>query len=268
MLAQPGLHHQPRKPAMSSDRAALRAAAPAPGAPGRAATPASHARAEASRKNGARSRGPKTSAGKARSAQNALKHGLRALGYVVLPDESALEFQALEAALLDELAPVGALQRLLATRVAIAAWRLSRADRIETELFAERRWTPGDPLGLAMIRDGNGTRSFETLMRYRSAALAESVEQPAASAPAPHASTRGSPRPLAAAAPNEPEGLPQSPPEHRLEYVLSGPSGPGRALHEPAAAWRSDEPATKPRRVAVDSGGDRTNPTPANIGAS
>ena len=105
---------------MSSDRAALRAAAPAPGAPGRAATPASHARAEASRKNGARSRGPKTSAGKARSAQNALKHGLRALGYVVLPDESALDFQALEAALLDELAPVGALQRLLATRVAIA----------------------------------------------------------------------------------------------------------------------------------------------------
>ena len=35
---------------------------------------------------------------------------MRALNYVVLPDEDAVEFQALEAALLDELAPEGALQ--------------------------------------------------------------------------------------------------------------------------------------------------------------
>ena len=42
------------------------------GAASRAAVPVSNARAEASRKNGARSRGPKTALGKARSAQNAL----------------------------------------------------------------------------------------------------------------------------------------------------------------------------------------------------
>ena len=99
----------------------------------------SNARADASRKNGAKSRGPKTLEGKARSAQNALKHGLRALNYVVLPDESAAEFQPLEAALVDELAPVGALQVVLARRVAVAAWRLARADRMEVELSAERR---------------------------------------------------------------------------------------------------------------------------------
>ncbi|MGH8543769.1 MAG: hypothetical protein ACREX3_09100 [Gammaproteobacteria bacterium] len=97
------------------------------------------ARAAASRRNGARSRGPTTPEGKARSAQNALKHGLRAQKYVVLQDEDAAEFAALEAALTDELAPQGALQSVLVGRGAVAAWRLARADRIETELFAYRR---------------------------------------------------------------------------------------------------------------------------------
>ena len=109
------------------------------GAAPRAAVPVSNARAEASRRNGAKSRGPKTEEGKSRSAQNALRHGMRALQYVVLPDEDAVEFQTLEAALLDELAPEGALQVVLARRVAVAAWRLERADRMEVELFEERR---------------------------------------------------------------------------------------------------------------------------------
>jgi hypothetical protein len=88
------------------------------------------ARAEASRRNGAKSKGPKTSEGKARSAQNALKHGLRAQKHVVLPGESAAEFVALQAALIEELAPVGALQSVLAQRVVAAAWRLARAERL------------------------------------------------------------------------------------------------------------------------------------------
>jgi hypothetical protein len=112
------------------------------GAARRVAAPVSTARAEASRKNGARSRGPKTEEGKARSAQNALKHGLRAQKYVVLPEEDAAQFAGLEAAMIEELAPVGALQMVLARRVAVAAWRLARADRIEVELFARRSWGP------------------------------------------------------------------------------------------------------------------------------
>jgi hypothetical protein len=49
-------------------------------------------------------RGPRTAAGKARSARNALKHGLRAQKYVVLPEEGADEFAGLEAALTSSLA--------------------------------------------------------------------------------------------------------------------------------------------------------------------
>jgi hypothetical protein len=130
------------------------------------------ARAAASRRNGAKSRGPKTAQGKARSAQNALRHGLCAQKFVVLGDEDAQAYAALEAAVLEELAPDGIVQRLLAGRVARAAWRVERAERIESELF-EFRQGGEDNLALALIRDGNGTRSFETLMRYRGSALAE-----------------------------------------------------------------------------------------------
>ena len=145
---------------MSSPKAASRAAAPKAAAS--LAAMLSPARAEASRTNGAKSKGPKTAEGKARSAQNALKHGLRAQKHVVLPGESAAEFAALEAALIEELAPEGALQAVLAQRVVAAAWRLQRAERIEAEIFAREMKGPfGDgDLGLALIRDCNGARSL------------------------------------------------------------------------------------------------------------
>jgi hypothetical protein len=142
------------------------------GAAPRAAVPAINARAEASRRNGAKSRGPKTPEGKARSAQNALKHGFRAQKHVVLYDEDAAEFAALEAALLEELAPQGALQSVLARRLAAAAWRLSRADRMESELLGRERRGDAD-LARALVRDGHGARVFPTLLRYRGAAMAE-----------------------------------------------------------------------------------------------
>jgi hypothetical protein len=145
-----------------------------PGAPG--APVLNAARAAASRRNGApgpvgekgpqplpspgaKSRGPKTPEGKARSARNALKHGLRAEKFVLLHDEDAKQFEAMADALADDLAPVGALQSVLARRLMVAAWRLERADRIERELFAlhaERSEGGRGRLGLALVRDGNG----------------------------------------------------------------------------------------------------------------
>jgi hypothetical protein len=85
------------------------------------------ARALARRINGARSRGPRTAAGKARSARNALRHGLCAIKHVVLPDEDAAAFAALEKALFEELAPAGALQTVLARQIVSAAWRQVQA---------------------------------------------------------------------------------------------------------------------------------------------
>ena len=83
----------------------------------------------------ARKRGPKTAAGKARSARNALKHGLRARRLVLLQDEDSADFAAFDAAVRAELAPAGALEADLVTRIVTAAWRARRADRMEAALL-------------------------------------------------------------------------------------------------------------------------------------
>jgi hypothetical protein len=231
------------------------------GAAPRAAVPVSSARAEASRRNGAKSRGPKTPEGKARASRNALKHGMRAQKYLVLPEEDADEFAGLEAELVAELAPVGALQTVLARRVAVAAWRLARADRIEADLFAERSWGADPNPGLALIRDGNGTRSFETLLRYRGAAMAEfwralKTLKALQAGPAleahpvdvhPNARpTRPAGRPPLVHRPQPDE--PERNPEPRLEHVSTEPPVGRRTPHEPAAPWLSNEP--EPRQHA------------------
>lgn len=131
------------------------------------------ARAEASRKNGAKSAGPVSAEGKGRAARNALKHGLCAHKLEVVGDEDPAAFAAFEAALVGELKPVGAMQTLLAGRIVRAAWRLERAERMEAELFAHFSAVEDADLGLALVKDGHGARAFEILLRYRTAAQGE-----------------------------------------------------------------------------------------------
>jgi hypothetical protein len=126
-------------------------------------------RAVASRLNGAKSRGPKTRAGKARAARNAVKHGLRANHPVVLGHEEAAAYAALERTLIAELAPEGALETVIAQRIARAVWRLERADRIETDLLDHSfsREPLGAGLGRILVRDRHGPKAIDTLIRYR-----------------------------------------------------------------------------------------------------
>jgi hypothetical protein len=137
------------------------------------------ARALASRRNGARSRGPKTAAGRVRAARNALKHGLCARTLVLLDDESSTAFGAFEAAVRAELAPAGALQADLVARIVVAAWRGRRADRLEAALLgrllrvARAEGGMRDALGLQIIRDCNGPRALDTLLRYRGSVFVE-----------------------------------------------------------------------------------------------
>ncbi|HEX5078001.1 MAG TPA: hypothetical protein VFV80_02545 [Geminicoccaceae bacterium] len=139
----------------------------------------SAAQAAASRRNGAKSRGPRTAAGRARVARNALKHGLCARRLVLLEDEDAAAFGAFEAALREELAPMTALQADLVARIVVAAWRARRADRFEAAVLGRHlenaellRRSPQAMLGLGLMSE-SGTRAMDTLLRYRGSALAE-----------------------------------------------------------------------------------------------
>ena len=183
---------------------------------------------------------------------------MRAQKYVVLPQEDAAAFAALETAMLAELAPEGALHTLLARRIAVAAWRLERADRLETEVLEVRSHEGANP-GVALIRDGNGTRSFDTLLRYRGAAMAEfwralrtlkalQAEQVAGAQvlEVPPRQSCAPARLASRSVPNEAERCAEPAPEPRLGYVLPATLAPGHTLHESAAPWMPNElePAT------------------------
>jgi hypothetical protein len=90
-------------------------------------------RAKAARANGAKSKGPKTDAGREQSSQNALKHGLTALKWAgKAGDEAAfLEFsEAVTAAY----KPEGIHQEVLVERIVNCMWRLRRIPQIEASL--------------------------------------------------------------------------------------------------------------------------------------
>jgi hypothetical protein len=89
----------------------------------------------ANRANAQHSTGPRTPAGKTRSAQNATTHG----GYqtLVLPSESEPEFHLLRVSTVAGLAPQTALELRLCDRAAALLWRLHRLQTAETGLLLE-----------------------------------------------------------------------------------------------------------------------------------
>src|SRR5688572_26556589 len=99
--------------------------------------PVSPRKLAANRANATRSTGPRTAAGKARSAMNALRHGLVAHASL-LPGEDAHELEELALEMHEDLRPRGTAQRELVARVVSIVWRLRRAARAEEALWQER----------------------------------------------------------------------------------------------------------------------------------
>jgi hypothetical protein len=95
----------------------------------------SAARQSANAANARLSTGPITAEGKARSSQNARKHGLTAKDLVIGPEDHE-EFNELLAGLQADVAPEGALQQAMFDELVASAWNLRRIRRMETELCA------------------------------------------------------------------------------------------------------------------------------------
>jgi hypothetical protein len=102
---------------------------------------------EASRRNGAKSRGPVTLQGKARTALNSAKHGMYSKA-IVLNNEDPDAYAAMLASFIGDCAPVGSQETRLVTDIVNANWRIDRltaweaaaldfeTDRMRTEVDA------------------------------------------------------------------------------------------------------------------------------------
>jgi len=96
------------------------------------------AQVTANRRNAAKSTGPKTEPGKKIAAQNALRHGLTARDIVSF-DEKDGDFAGFHEGLRAGYQPTDPVEEQLVERVAICAWRLRRAARMEKEILAAYR---------------------------------------------------------------------------------------------------------------------------------
>jgi hypothetical protein len=94
----------------------------------------------ANQKNAQKSTGPKTDIGKATVSKNAIKHGLLS-DETTLPWEDASDLENLRIGILSSLNPEGELESILTDRVVSLTWRLRRAGKIETAIFAWQKYS-------------------------------------------------------------------------------------------------------------------------------
>ncbi len=118
-------------------------------------------------------RGPKTPEGKARSSMNALRHGLRAKRFLLLPEEDSSEFLSFAADIRATYRPTDAVEAGHVEAILVAMWREIRADRIEGEAMARNApAAPGQSHGTDLVHP-HDRASLTTALRYRTQAQME-----------------------------------------------------------------------------------------------
>jgi hypothetical protein len=110
-------------------------------------TPVSPKQLAANRANAAKSTGPRTAPGKARSAQNARKHGFTASTFAVVRLEDLQEVAHLKDDLVALYRPVNSQELFALERIALAQQALLRAARLEAGLFITALNSACDCLG-------------------------------------------------------------------------------------------------------------------------
>jgi hypothetical protein len=105
---------------------------------------ASPAQILANRDNAQRSTGPKTQEGKQAASLNSTRHGLTGT-QIVMPGEDASAYEDLRRGLHESYRPAGEAELILVDQIAANAWRLMRAQRVETAFFAKLTEGAKDP---------------------------------------------------------------------------------------------------------------------------
>ena len=129
----------------------------------------------ANRKNAQRSTGPRTPEGKARSAMNALKHGLTSRGGP-FPGEDPNEFTDHQLQMSRDLDPNGPVEAFLAERICRLSWFLLRASRFtltamhelyeRTAAESDTKKHPDIHLGRMIANDFSDARVLDRLSIY------------------------------------------------------------------------------------------------------
>ena len=121
----------------------------------------SEKRLVANRANAAKSSGPKTPEGKAKSARNSIKHGFTATSFVIARFEDLREVEHLKADAVSVYRPVNSQEMAAVERIALAQEQIFRAYRLESGLFTvafdgatDAQGSPMCPMSAEMI-EGN-----------------------------------------------------------------------------------------------------------------
>jgi len=101
--------------------------------------------------------GPTSASGKERVSKNALRHGLCAGRWLILPQERQ-EYEEFQEGVIRDLAPDGPMADMLAARAVRAAWRLRKAYHADAALWTEARATAD-----ANQAQGSVSQSYSTL---------------------------------------------------------------------------------------------------------
>ena len=144
---------------------------------------ASEAQIAANRANAARSTGPRTARGKARSSRNAFKHGTFARKYgafaaTLLADDSKADLVELRESYIASFQPANARQTFLVAQMALADWRLQRLSALEAHIV--------DSHHEAALRDAGGAHESNLSLH--------AILLPDAPAPPPRPQRQGPPR--------------------------------------------------------------------------
>ncbi len=115
-------------------------------------------RSEQARVNGAKSHGPKTSQGKARSSQNAIKHGRYSTNAIVLQIEDNEAFEELVGNYVEVILPANTVEHHLTRELAAIDWLLTRVYALDTRLLDHEMEVQAPASGSAGIQMEDLTR--------------------------------------------------------------------------------------------------------------